>query len=157
MKSGTVAVSALSFEEALLLCLESHIESEQEVLEGYAALAADGPDHVRYLVELIVDDEQRHHRIMQEMANRILSEVEFERVEPSVPYEWCPPRDRDRLVEQTNRFLEQERSDLSELKVLERAMRRQHRDGLFPLLVRTMELDTYKHVAILEFLRKTAK
>jgi hypothetical protein len=36
-------------------------------------------------------------------------------------------------------------------------MCRQHRDGLFPLLARTMELDTAKHIAILEFLRETAK
>lgn len=143
-------------EEDLLDHLDRHVDSEQELLDDYAALAAESPGHVRYLLGLIVDDEARHHRIVREMANRVLGEMESCRVEPSVPYVSFEGSDRERLFAATRRFLELEREDLRSLEAMARVVRQQRPGGLFPLLVRLMELDTQKHIAILEFIAKDA-
>jgi hypothetical protein len=55
-------------------------------------------------------------------------------------------------MEETARFLEFEREDLTNLKRLAKVLRRQRRGGLIPLLVEVMELDTKKHITILKFI-----
>ncbi len=144
-------------EEILLDHLERHVEDEQEILDSYTALAQSGPDHVRYLVGLITDDEERHHRILREMANRINGDISYRDVGPTVPYMRFGDVDRDRLIAETNRFLEIEKQDLRGLKELGKLLHKQRFGGLFPLLVRLMELDTKKHRTILEFIADTTR
>jgi rubrerythrin len=157
MTSTLPAPHGSPWDEALLEHLDHHVDSEQEILDSYAELAATGPEYVQYLVGLIVDEEERHHRMLREMANRVQGDIEYRDVGPSVPHLRFGAADRDRLVEDTQRFLQLEREDLQSLKGLGRVLRQQRLGGLFPLMVSLMELDTKKHIAILEFIAKTAR
>jgi hypothetical protein len=143
-------------EEALLAHLDRHVASEEAVLDSYVQFARSGPEFVRYLVNLIAEDEERHHRILREMVNRVVGEMEFRTKGPSIPSTDFQGTDRERLVEETARFLALERDDLASLKQLTKSLRRQRLRGLIPVLVEFMELDTKKHIALLEFIGQSA-
>src|SRR4029077_18904523 len=65
------------WEADLFRHLTDHMEQEGALLASYKALAeASDADHWRYLVELIIEDEIRHHRLFTELVNAIRSAVE---------------------------------------------------------------------------------
>lgn len=142
--------------EELLETVHEHVKGERELLEAYVELAEEGPDHVRYLIELILDDESRHHRLLGEMANKLESGIEWRPIEPAIPFVQSKRADRPRLSEATARFLEFEREDARALRKLRKEFRPMRNTTLYDLLLRLMELDTKKHIAILEFIQKTA-
>jgi hypothetical protein len=133
----------------------AHVEAEAAMLERYESLA-DSSDSkaIRYLIDLISDDESRHHRVFEELHNAVEAEAESSAVEPRVP-----SLDReshpDELLELTRVFLRIERTDAKELKRLRRRMRRLRGRSPWPLVVELMELDTAKHIHILRFVRET--
>lgn len=143
-------------EKALLAHLDRHVASEEAVLDSYVQFARSGPEFVRYLVNLIAEDEERHHRILREMVNQVVGEMDFRTMSPSIPSTDFQGTDRERLVEATARFLALERDDLASLKELTKSLRRQRLRGLIPVLVESMQLDTKKHIALLEFIAQSA-
>lgn len=145
------------WEENLLEQIGEHVKGERELLESYAELAEEGPEHVRYLIELILDDEARHHRLFGEMANKIRGDIEWRPIEPAMPFLDNKRADRTRLSEATARFLELEREDAWALEKLRKELRPMRNTTLSDLLVQMMEFDTKKHIAILEFIQKTAE
>ena len=63
--------------------LTAHLDSEREVLRSYAQLVEDAePGHVRYLVELILADEVRHHQLFGEMINALRAEMDQRDISP---------------------------------------------------------------------------
>ncbi len=142
-------------EQILLHHLDRHVANEQDVLASYARFARAEPDFVRYLVDLITEDEERHHRILREMVNRVAGDLRLEERSPSVPSVESRGADRARLREETARFLELEREDLADLEELADVLRHQRLRGLLPLLVEVMELDTRKHITMLEFIGRS--
>ena len=109
-----------------------------------------------YLVDLIVEDEERHHRMFEELVNRIRSDIDWRDYEPQVPYVACPSAIRPELIEATDRMLSLERNDEKALTRLRKELRPVRNTTLFSLMVELMELDTKKHIAILEFIRRSA-
>ena len=105
-------------------------------------------DGIRYLVRLILDDEVRHHRVFDEMANGLKSFVLEVEIEPQVPA--MSPRPDPALLEETHRLLAVEKEDAKELRHLRKALKHSPRSSLHPLLVDLMLQDTKKHIAILE-------
>jgi hypothetical protein len=146
-----------SWDEQLLAHFHEHVEGELGLLEAYMDLRDKGPEHVRYLVDLILNDEVRHHQIFQELANRVRSDIDFRDYEPKVPYVRKGPANSRALIEATDRFLAFEREDQKSLRRLEKELRPVRDTTLFSLLVQLMELDTKKHIAILEFIRRSAE
>jgi hypothetical protein len=136
----------------LVHLLARHGREEGAILEQYQRFSdeADSPA-VRYLVRLIVDDEQRHHRILGELANAIAWGwgVDSEPVVPQLAP--VPPRDA-RLLAGTRELLAAERADARELHKLRKRLRPYAETTLWDLLVEILELDTRKHVRILEFI-----
>ena len=61
--------------------------------------------------------------------------------------------DVQRLLAPTEHFLAAEREDRRRLRDLSRALRPLRNEHLWPLIVELMEIDTRKHVRILEYLR----
>jgi hypothetical protein len=144
------------WDEQLLEHFDEHVNGELDLLEAYLGFRDTGPEHVRYLVDLILDDEARHHQTFKELVNRVRSDIDFRDYEPKVPYLKRDPADRTALLEATSRFLDFERTDEQSLRRLEKELRPVRDTTLFALLVKLMELDTKKHIAILEFIRDTA-
>jgi hypothetical protein len=145
------------WDEQLLAHFDEHVQGELGLLEAYMDLRDKGPEHVRYLVDLILNDEARHHQLFQELVNRLRSDIDFRDYEPKVPYLRREPADSKALIEATDRFLAFEREDEKSLRHLEKELRPVRDTTLFSLLVQLMELDTKKHIAILEFIRRSAE
>ena len=137
-------------EQRILTMLETHGAREGVTLASYQRVAeqSSAPDGVRYLVRLILDDEVRHHRVFDEMANGLKSLVWEVDIEPRVPP--ISARPDPALLEETRRLLAFEKADAKELRQLRKALKDSPRSSLHPLLVDLMLHDTKKHIAILE-------
>lgn len=126
----------------------AHVREEVGILEAYEALCETvDDDGLRYLLRLILDDEHRHHQLFEDLAAAARSE-DASGVVPAPP-----AADHDGLLAQTERFLDIEREDAEQLKALHKKLRPAADDTLWRLLVELMQLDTEKHIRILEYLR----
>jgi len=127
----------------------AHVREETGFLDAYEALVAGSEDEsVRFLLELIVADEHRHHDLFSSMAE---ASVGADDALPAAPR--ITPEAARQLLEPTTRFLEAEHEETRKLAALRRELKPVRTDTLWPLLVELMEFDTAKHVRILEYLR----
>lgn len=150
-RQGLRELQASVTEERLVELLSRHAETEDEILSRYGVLAErSGSPAVRYLVDLIVDDERRHHRILAELANAVAWGWTGWSPEPAVP-ELPAGRPDAELARLTRELLRSERADRHELRQLRHEFSEFADTTLWPLLVDLMELDTRKHVTILQF------
>jgi hypothetical protein len=143
----------LDFEHAVLDLLESHARRERAAIEFYRRVAGESPGRgaVRYLIELILEEEERHHRVFEEMANDIQSFVWEVDVDPKLPT--MPSGPNPELLAATRRLLQFEREDAKQLRQLRKLLQRSPKSWLHPLLVDLMVHDTAKHIAILKHVR----
>jgi hypothetical protein len=155
----TNAMAGASLWEAELYeHLTSHERNERDLLAQYEdAAEASESAAFRYLSGLIVEDEVRHHRLFRDLAAALEADVELRPEDPDVPRldRWGP--DAARVVSLTESLLERERADAAELRRLSSRLETLKDDTMWQLLVRLMEMDTAKHVAILEFIRSSAR
>ncbi|HEV8627031.1 MAG TPA: hypothetical protein VG034_21510 [Acidimicrobiia bacterium] len=145
------------WDENLLRHFGEHVQGERELLEAYAEFRNSGPEHVRYLIDLILDDEARHHRLFRDLVNRVKSDIDWKDHGSQVPYVWTAAANRESLLEGTRRLLDFERADEKSLERLQKELRPLRDTTLFSLLVELMQLDTKKHIAILNFIRRKAE
>ena len=138
--------------------LGNHIAAERTLLEEYSDIADRTESRAfRYLVNLLIEDEIRHHRIFSEIAESVETIALMKPKEPLVPLIDFVRADRDAVLEATERLLEHESEDARELKRLQRELRDTKDDSLNGLLVELMQRDTQKHIAILRFVRKRTR
>jgi len=138
--------------ERLLRTLTSHDDREADMLGAYRRLAnSTDDDGVRYLVQFLIEDEERHHRILGEMASRVQSWIDHTEVLDSTP-SMTPHVDRE-FLEATRQLIALERHDAKELHELQRELRYAPATSLLPILVKLMLSDTNRHIDILHFLR----
>lgn len=149
--AGLQAVGASPDTEALVAEVVRHGSEEGDLLATYAAFAetASSPA-VRYLVNLILSDERRHHQVLVEMASAI-AWGEF----PGTPSGATPvldvgPADEE-VVEVARQLLDRERQDHRALLHLRRRLRPYADTTMWALLVDLMIADTEKHQRILGF------
>jgi rubrerythrin len=140
-------------ELAIARMLREHGRREGAALAEYRKLADTcDDDGVRYLLEMILADEERHHRQIDEMLHQVQSFLWEVDVEPKVPH--VRGYRHPELREVTERLLELERRDAAELRRLRRQMRSQPSSSMLPLLVELMIHDTQKHIEILKFIKR---
>jgi rubrerythrin len=153
--TNTTKPVGLSVWEATLLDhLTEHAQTEGELLAAYQRVVeSTQTEYVSYLFGLILEDEVRHHRIFEELANALRAPVErgVGAKVPAVEVVANP----EALLEVTERLLDAEEADARELKRLSRDkdLRLMRGHSLWPLLIELMEHDTQKHEAILRFIR----
>jgi len=141
------------WEAELFEHLTEHVATESGLLASYQELGTEAQsEYVAYLMNLLAEEEARHHRLFGELINALRAPVERD-VGPKVPTVENVANPRE-LLEATERFLEAERNDARQLKHLSRRLRSMRGLSIWPLLVELMERDTEKHQAILRFLRK---
>ncbi len=142
-------------DRALYAHLTNHIATERGLLEEYSDIADRTESKAfRYLVNLLIEDEIRHHRIFSELAESLETIALMKAKEPTVPFIDFVRADRDAVLEATKRLLEHESEDARELKRLQQELRDKGDNSLNGLLVELMQRDTQKHIAILRFVRK---
>ncbi len=154
LRTTRASVSTREVVEAL----NRHGREEAELLERYQRFVdeAESPA-ARYLVQLILDDEKRHHRVLEELANTIAWGWT-----KGVPDEIVPvfPTDGNEgaVRAETRAFLGHELRDRIHLKRLRRRLRSYGDAPVWALLVDMMQSDTEKHIDILRFiLRNTSR
>ena len=148
-------VGASIWEEDLYDHLTSHEEKEREILVKYReAAAASKSAALGYLASLIVDDEIRHHKTFRDLASALKSDAELRPEEPVIPRLDLGKSDPQQVLELTERLLESEHADAKELHRLAGEMKDVKDTTMWWLLVKLMEMDTAKHIEILEFVRR---
>ena len=108
--------------------LRGHVETERAILEKYAEVAERTDSKAfRYLVNLLIDEEVRHHRHFNEMADSLETQALMKREEPDIPYMDFHRADRAAVLEGAKELLENEERDIGELKRLQRDFARPER------------------------------
>lgn len=138
--------------------LTEHTRREGQMLEEYAA-AAEGTQSkaLSYLVNLLLEDEHRHHRLFNDLAASLKTEAELSGAEPVIPRLDFRSADRTELVAVAKKLLDNERADAKELKRLRKEMHQLEDTTLWAVLVDLMLRDTEKHIALLRFVVDHAK
>jgi hypothetical protein len=143
------------FDAAILEHLTEHLAGEGEILYEYRQLAESPDAPVRYLAQLILEDEERHHRILTELANQFRSAASLAEHAPHVPW-LTKSTDRHGLARAVRRLRKFERRDLRQLRKLARQLRPIRGSSLDPIIVATLEMDTRKHLRYLRELHRIA-
>jgi len=127
------------------------------MLSEYATIAETTDSKaLKYVIDLLLDDERRHHRFFDDLASSLKSEAEFSAEGPVVPRLDLDRVGRAELRQTTDRLLENERDDLEELQRLRKELHDVKDTTLWGLLVDIMLRDTEKHIAILRFVEQHA-
>jgi rubrerythrin len=147
------------WERDLYATLSSHVEAERGLLEEYSAAAETSPSKaLRYLVDLLIEDEVRHDRLFKQIVESLKSEALLSSEDPPIPYlDFNEASNYDAVIEVTGRLLRREQEDSKELKRLQRELRDVEDTTMWTLLVNLIEQDTKKHISILRFARKHAR
>jgi rubrerythrin len=154
MESGstTPPVGASYWERELYKYLVEHTSREGAMLAEYVTAAEETDSKaLAYLINLLVEDEHRHHRFFNELASSLKTEAELSGADPTIPRLDLNKADQENLIEVTSRLLEHERDDAKELKRLRKDLHDLEDTTLWAVLVEVMMRDTDKHIAILEF------
>lgn len=152
------AVGASPWDKRVATDLARHALDESEIIAAYSRFADQPiPAGLRYLVRLIVEDEERHHKVLMDMARSVAwGPVAHQRDDTTPPLPARTEGDAS-LHSVTQRFLEIERRDRRDLKRLARELAPVHETTLWGLLVDLMLLDTEKHIRILEFIDRSSR
>ena len=127
------------------------------MLEEYVTAARSSESKAfAYLIDLLVEDERRHHRFFNELAASLKSAAELDDTDPAIPLLDFKQNDRSELLEATRRLLEHEYEDKGELKELRKEMRDIEDTSLWGIILDLMIRDTEKHIAILQFISSHA-
>jgi hypothetical protein len=149
---------ASAWEQDLYDHLISHVDNERDLLVTYQQAASfSGSAAFRYLASLIVEDEGRHHQMFEELAESLRCDAELRPGEPRIPRLDRWGDDQERVVGLTEELIAREKRDANELRRLTKQLRDVKDTTVWQLLVRLMEMDTAKHIEILNFVRKHAK
>src|SRR5215212_678226 len=110
--STTPIAGATTYEQELYDHLVKHIDSEMSILQAYDASAkeSDSPAYA-YLVRLILEDEKRHHQLLRDLAETIRTSAELSGEPTPIPDLAMFRADRDRILDETARYLAFEEED----------------------------------------------
>jgi hypothetical protein len=145
-------IGASVWEADLFAHLTGHADAERGLLDEYAAAAKETDSKaLAYLVDLLIEDEIRHHRIFEELARSLRTIAELGGGETEVPPLDFHKVNRAAVLGLSRQLLARELVDARELKRLQRELRDVKDTTLWSLLVDVMRRDTEKHIAILEF------
>jgi hypothetical protein len=145
-------------DRALYKHLTTHIATERDILVEYREVAERSKSTAfRYLANLLIEDEIRHHRIFSDLAESLETTALMKAKEPVIPFMDFDEDDPEAVIAATKRLLRHENEDARELKRLQRELRSMHDESLYGLLLELMQRDTQKHLAILRFVQKRAQ
>ncbi len=149
------SAAAPSTAEELLSIMEAHVTGEAKHIDGYRRLTdAIADPVVSVLMDLVIEDEDRHHDLLRRMASRLRSDIDAMSVAGALPYapsakgRWA--KDIAGLVED---YARDEIAGSREMRRLARECRALY-DGLLGLLLDTMADDSEKHERIMRFILK---
>lgn len=152
MSAVRARVRVTEWAQELARHLDEHMDNEREALRAYREMCGRADENVALLVTQILDDEIRHHQQFAELRDSLRAEVEG-RGRSNGRVKAMKPADVTALLAQTETLLELERNDLKELRRLAKTLRQVEDTKWRSVIVESMELDTRKHVRLLEGVR----
>jgi hypothetical protein len=133
-----------------------HGREEGALLARYEELSTEATDEsVRYLVNLILEDEHRHHQLLAELSTAMAWGLASEPPTSAIP--GLPTAINGDLLEQTKLVRKSEQADFRALRRIRRRLRPFAKTTLWVLVLDLMLLDTKKHATILRFLERRPK
>ena len=146
------------WEQQIYDYVSEHAATEGAMLEDYQRLAEDesGSPAFRYLANLILADERRHHELFNDLAESIRQMAELRLEDEPIASLHGLRSDRERIRSATERLRAAERADAKELKQLSKMLKEVRETTLWGLLVDLAQDDTAKHIKILSFIRDRA-
>ncbi len=143
--------------EKLLNEFEAHEAKEDRALEFYKQTLAHMPNAMtRFLMQLIVSDEEKHRAVIHAMVSTLKGSLTWTRPADSLEGAGDPTVMNGRLLEMTDEFLRLEKEGIREYKILIKESSSYYH-GLFKILLDAMIRDSEKHVELLEFLKENVK
>jgi rubrerythrin len=150
-------LGASDWEAELYEHLTTHEATEATMLGEYREVAqASSSKAFRYLSDLIIEDEIRHHRIFRDLAAALKNDVEIDPEDPAIPNIGNWGHDAATVLSLTEKLLANERDDAKELSRLSSDLKQLRHESLWQLLIKLMEMDTAKHIEILKFVKRSA-
>jgi len=133
--------------------LDRHGREERELLDRYRRFGEESEaPAVQYLVKMVLEDEQIHHRVLGDLANTIAWGGVKGSDEPTVPNVSTKYLQDSTLRSETRALLEHELKDRAQLRRLRKRLRNYGHVALWELLIDLMEADTEKHIRIFRFI-----
>ncbi len=149
----------ISAVEQLREALDAHREGEERFLEQYSeAIHRHDSPLVKFILELIQEDEQSHHKLLNRFIARLDSDLTWRKNEnDELPRVGAVTMDqRLNMLDMTNRFIGEELQSIAQCKALMK-MGKDCYGGLLNLMLSTMIIDSQKHLLLLRFMRKQLK
>ncbi|MCD6663281.1 MAG: hypothetical protein LT082_07760 [Comamonas sp.] len=144
----------ISAVDAFINSVDSHVDAESEFLHEYSdAIRAHNSPLVRFVLELILQDEEKHHQLLEQVTRRLKADLSFRSTEPnSEPMETIGNIDIPQMIRLTEKFLREERDGIKKMQgILSQA--EPFYDGLLVMILKMLVKDSEKHILMLEFLR----
>jgi rubrerythrin len=143
-----------SLAERMIRALEAHASAEAHDLANCQSLAERSDDQaLRLLVSLIVDDEQRHHSLLQSMIRRLQETVDSFASPMSLPESESAGSSMEdpALVATLRSLIRDEHEAARHLRYLARQEPELY-EGLYQVLLESVARDAEKHAAIFRYL-----
>ncbi len=140
--------------EQMVNRFSAHEKNEQDFVNEYREIV-DRHDNplVKFLLRLIISDEENHHRLVRTITSAFqtdLTGIKNEGAEmPKLGA--FSEQEKDELLQLTADFITAEKLTIKEYQALAKASQGYHR-GLLVLLIRTIIHDSEKHLMILDFI-----
>jgi hypothetical protein len=118
-ETNSASVERPGWQRHLLSHLTSHVQTEHAALKKYSSAARQTQSEAfRYLVNLLYEDETRHHRIFIELVDSLKTATPYGK-DPIVPYVDFDRADRASVLDGAEELLALEEEDARELKRLQ--------------------------------------
>ncbi|HEU4341496.1 MAG TPA: hypothetical protein VFU31_07990 [Candidatus Binatia bacterium] len=152
-----VAPGEISPVERLLNEFEAHEANEEKSIEQYRKLLAELPNPVaRFLLQLIVSDEEKHRAVIHAMIATLKGSLLWTRRAGALEGTADLATTNGRLRATTDEFIALEKQGIQECKTLMKESSGYYH-GVFKLLLDSMIRDSEKHIELLEFLKEHLK
>ena len=156
--SSTWIPGASVWEQQLYDHLIEHVNGEREILQDYERLAEETESPAfAYLAGLILDDERRHHQLLNDLAETIRTSATLSGEPTPIPDLGVFRADREKILADTERFLAAEEEDNRHLERLAKEMREVRNTTVWQLIIHLIQQDNEKHRHILRFIRDRAR
>ena len=140
--------------EKILNDFEAHEAKEEKALEFYRKASAHMPNPMtRFLMQLIVSDEEKHRAVMHAMVATLKGSLTWTKPAGSLEGVGDLRNMNGNLREVTDGFIQLEKDGIREYKTLAKESTGYYH-GLFKILLDSMIRDSEKHVELLEFLNE---
>ena len=159
--SGSKTVGVISDQssevERLMKDFESHETHEAVFLRRYREIfqRMENP-LVKFLIELILADEEKHHKVLESMTSTLKGSLTWTHFETAIEGLYNLGQQKAEILKVTEEFIQAEKKEIVEYRKLMRASKGYY-EGLFTLFLAAMLHDSEKHIEILEFLRQKLK